>query len=110
METVHCDICLESFGQSAEAVDDTILGRQGWACHCWMLEDHCVIDGNMLSGVYDDFVASVMFKRGADVKSGATSEIPRASGGPLYMRDDSAAWWPHGGGIKVVDTLEVLPF
>ena len=67
-----------------------------------MLEDHCVIVGDMLSGVYDDFFA-------VDVKSGAASEIPRASGGPLYMQDDLAAWWPHGGGIKVVETVEVLP-
>ena len=74
-----------------------------------MLEDDCVIDGNMLSGVYDDFVASVMFKGRADVKSGAASEILQASGGPLYMGDDLAAWWPHGGGIKVVETVEVLP-
>ena len=110
MAAVHCDVCLDSFGQSAEAVDDTVLRRQGWACHFWMLEDHCVIDGDMLSGVYDDFVALVMFKRRADVKSGAASEIPQASGGPLYMQDDLAAWWPHWGGIKVLETVEVLPF
>ena len=73
-----------------------------------MLEDNCVIDGDMLSGVYDDFVALVMFKQRADTKSGA-SEIPRASGGPLYMQDNLAALWPHGGGIKVVETIEVLP-
>ncbi len=74
-----------------------------------MLKDLCVIDGDLLSGVYDDFVASVMFKQRADVKSGAASEIPRALGGPLYMQDDLAAWWSHGGGVKVVDTVEVLP-
>ena len=109
MATVHCDVCLESFGQSAEAMDDTVLGSQGWACHCRMLKDHCVIDDDLLSGVSDDFVASVVFKRRANVKSGAASEVPRTSGGPLYMRDDSAAWWSHGGGIEVVDTVEVLP-
>ena len=109
MATVHCDVCLESFGQSAEAMDDTVLGSQGWAYHCWMLEDHCVIDDDLLSGVSDDFVASVVLKQRANVKSGAASEVPRALGGPLYMQDDSAARWPHGGGIEVVDTIEVLP-
>ncbi len=109
MAAVRCDVCLDSFGQSAEAVDDTVLGRQSWACHCWVLEDNCVIDSNMLSGVYDDFLALIMFKQWADIKSGAASEVPQASGGPLYMRDDSAAWWSHGGCIKVVETVEVLP-
>ena len=109
MAAVHCDVCLDSFGQGAEAVDDMVLGSQSWACHCWMLEDNCVIDGNMLSGVSDDFVALVMFKRWADVKSSASSEIPQASGRPLYMQDDLEARWPHGGGIEFVDTIEVLP-
>jgi len=60
MAAVHCDVSLDSFGQSAEAVDDAVFGCQGWACHCWMLNDNCVIDYYMLSGVLDDFVASVM--------------------------------------------------
>ena len=90
-------------------MDDTVLGSQGWACHSRMLKDHSVIDDNFLSGVSDDFVASVVFKRRANVKSGAASEVPQTLGGPLYMRDDLAAWWSHGGGIEVVDTVEVLP-
>ncbi len=73
-----------------------------------MVKDHCVIDNVLLCGVSDYFVASVVFKQRADVKSGAASEVPRASGGPLYMRDDLAARWPHGGGIEVVDPVEVL--
>ncbi len=85
MAAVRCDVCLDSFGQRAEAVDDTVLRRQSWACHCWMLEDNCVIDGNMLSGVLDDFVASVMVKQRSYVESGAATEIPRASGSPSMM-------------------------
>ena len=78
MAVVRCDVSLDSFGQSAEAVNDTVFGRQSWACHCWMLEGDCVIDNDMLGGVLDDFVASVMLKRWAYVKSGAASEILRA--------------------------------
>ena len=109
MAAVRCDVSPDSFGQSAEAVDDTVFGRQSWACHCWMLEDNCVIDGDMLGGVLNDLVASVMFKRWAYVESGAASEIPQALVGPLYVRDDLAAWWPHGGGIKVVETIDLPP-
>ena len=85
MCAVRCDISPDGFGQSAEAVDDTVFGRQNWACHCWMLEDDCVVDDEMLGGVLNDFVASVMLERRAYVESDAAAEIPRASGGPLYM-------------------------
>jgi hypothetical protein len=50
-----------------------------------MLEDDCVIDGDMLGGVFNDFVASVMLQGGSYVESGAAAEIPQASGGSLYM-------------------------
>ena len=82
---VQCDVSLDGFGQGAEAVDDTVFGRQNWACHCWMLEDDCVVDDDMLGGVLNDFVASVMLKQWAYVESDAAAEIPRASGGPLCM-------------------------
>ena len=109
MAAVYCDVCLDSFGKSAEAVDDTVLGRQGWASQCWVLEDNRVVDDYLLRGVFDDFVASVVFERRASIESGAASEIPRASGGPPHMRDDLAAWWPHRGGVKAVEPFEVLP-
>ena len=105
MAAVPCEICLDGFGKSAEAVDDTVLGRQGWASQCWVLEDNRVVDGYLLRGVFDDFVALVVFERRADVESGAASEIPRALGGPLHMQDDSAAWWPHRGGVEVVESI-----
>ena len=82
---VRCDVSPDGFGQRAEAVDDAVFRRQTWARHCWMLEDDCVIDGDMLGGVFNDFVASVMLQGGSYVESGAAAEIPRASGGSLYM-------------------------
>ena len=109
MAAVPCDVCLDSFGKRAEAVDDAVLGRQRWACHCWVLEDNRVVDGYLLRGVFDHPVASVVFERRADVESGTASEIPRASGGPPIMQDDSAAWWPHRGGVEVVEPVEMLP-
>jgi hypothetical protein len=105
MAAVLCEVCLDSFGKSAEAVDDTVLGRQGWASQCWVLEDNCVVDGYFLRGVFDDFVALVVFEQRAYVESGAASEIPRALGGPPIMRDDLAAWWPHWGGVEVVESF-----
>ena len=66
-------------------MNDAVFGRKNWARHCWMLEDDCVIDDNMLGGVLNDFVASVMLKGGSYVESDAAAEIPRASGGPLCM-------------------------
>jgi hypothetical protein len=50
-----------------------------------MLEDDCVIDGNMLGGVLNDFVASVMLKGRSNVESNAAAEIPQVLGGTLYM-------------------------
>ena len=85
MTAVRCDVSLDSFGQSAEAVDDAVFGCQSWACHCWILEDDCVIDNDMLGGVLNEFVALVMLQQRAYIESDATAEIPQASCGPLYM-------------------------
>ena len=85
MCAVLCDVSLDGFCQSAEAVDDTVFGCQDWAFHCWMLEDNCVVDDNMLGGVLNYLVSLVMLEQRADVESVATAEIPRASGGPLCM-------------------------
>ena len=48
VRAVRCDVLTDSFGQSAEAVDDTVFRREDWASQCWMLKDNCVVDGNML--------------------------------------------------------------
>ena len=85
MCAVRCDVSPDGFGQSVEAVDDTVFGRQNWACHCWMLEDDCVGDNDMLGGVLNYFVALVMLKQRAYVESNAAAEIPQALGGPLCM-------------------------
>ena len=50
-----------------------------------MLEDDCVIDGDMLGGVLNDFVTLIVLEGRSYVESDATAEIPRASSGPLYM-------------------------
>ena len=50
-----------------------------------MLEDYCVIDGDMLGGVLDDFVTLVVLKGRSNVESDAATEIPRALSGTLYM-------------------------
>ena len=50
-----------------------------------MLEDHCVVDDNMLGGVLDYLVVLVMFEQQADVESNAAAEIPQALGGSLCM-------------------------
>ena len=50
-----------------------------------MLKDNCVVDGDLLGGVLDHFVASVMVKQGSYVESGAAAEIPQALGGPSLM-------------------------
>ena len=85
MRAVRCDVLTDSFGQSAEAVDDTVFRREDWASQCWMLKDNCVVDNDMLGGVLDHFVALVMVKRRSYVESTAAAEIPRASGGPPMM-------------------------
>ena len=85
MRAVRCDVLTDSFGQSAEAVDDLVFRREDWARQCWMLKDNCVVDDNMLGGVLDHFVASVMVKQRSYVESGAATEIPQASGGPPIM-------------------------
>ena len=66
-------------------MDDTVFGRQNWACHCWMLEDDCVVGDNMLGGVLNDFVTSVVLEGRSYVESDALAEIPQASGGTLNM-------------------------
>ncbi len=76
MEAFPCDVCLDSFGKRAEAVDDTVLGCQRRACHCWVLEDNRVVDCDLLRGVSDHPVASVVFEQRANVESGAASEVP----------------------------------
>ena len=76
MAAVPCDVCLDSFGKRAEAVDDAVFRRQCWACHCWVLEDNRVVDCDLLRGVSDHPVASVVFERRANVESGAASEVP----------------------------------
>ncbi len=85
MRAVQCDVLTDSFGQSAEAVDDTVFRHEDWASQCWMLKDNCVVDGIMLGGFLDHFVASVMVKRRSYVESGAAAEIPQASDGPPMM-------------------------
>ncbi len=105
MAAVPCDVCLDSFGKRAEAVDDAVFRRQCWACHCWVLEDNRVVDCDLLRGVSDHPVALVVFEQRANVESGAASEVPRASGGPPMMRDDSAARWPQRGGVEVEDPV-----
>ena len=85
MRALRCDVLTDSFGQSTEAVDDTVFRREDWASQCRMLKDNCVVDGNLLGGVLDHFVASVMVKRQSYVESGAAAEIPQASGGPPMM-------------------------
>ena len=60
VRAVRCDVRPDGFGQSVEAVDDTVFGRQNWACLCWMLENDCVVDNDMLGGVFNNFVALVM--------------------------------------------------
>ncbi len=85
MCAARCDVSPDGFCQQAEAVDDAVFGCQSWARHCWVLEDDCVIDGDMLGGVLNDFVASVMLKGRSYVESYAATETPLASGGTLYM-------------------------
>ena len=50
-----------------------------------MLKDDCVVEGDLLGGVLDHFVALVMVKQRSYVESRATAEIPRASVGPPIM-------------------------
>ena len=85
MRAVQCDVLMDSFGQSVEAVDDLVFRREDWASQCWMLKDDCVVDNDMLGGVLDHFVALVMVKGRSYVESAAAAEIPQASGGPLMM-------------------------
>ena len=66
-------------------MDDAVLGKQYWACHCWMLEYDCVGDKDMLGGVFEDFVASIMLERRAYVESDNAAEISRALGGPICV-------------------------
>jgi hypothetical protein len=50
-----------------------------------MLEDDCVVGDNMLGGVLNDFVTSVVLEGRSYVESDALAEIPQASGGTLNM-------------------------